>query len=388
MTRPTFTDLVGDSEDFFTAHFRRRPAVRAGAVPAPQRLLAVADLDELLDLGAARAPHVQVLRGGVPVAGSSYTAPGGHADTAVADLVAPDRVHELFRSGATVCWTDLHTVRPALRDLAAELAATFAAPADVRAFLTPAGAPRTGLTHEVDVDQFLVQVAGAQRVRTWPRGRHAASTAELGTPEADVELRAGDVLYLPSDTSHTACAGDAVSLVVVVRVHPRTWAQLLGEVVAGIVADDPAFADVPRMDARSRAEQARALLHRVGLLEERLGDLDPVDEVHRLAAPAPRPRRGFLDTARVDTAHADSVFGRGPADLDFGATAGGSTELRLRLLGRDMVYRLPAELVGMLRELGSDGTVRAAELFPGAAESESVEMAKRLARMGILTRVH
>ncbi|WP_197523085.1 JmjC domain-containing protein [Actinokineospora pegani] len=386
MTTPTFTDLAGDTEAFFTAHFRRRPLVRTGAVPAPQRLLTVADLDELLDLGAVRAPRVLVLRGGVPVAESSYTAPGGAADTAVADQVAPERVHELFRSGATVCWTDLDTVRPALRDLAAELAAAFAAPADVRAFLTPAGAPRTGLAHEDDVDQFLVQVAGVQRVRTWPRGRHASSAAELGAQEVDVELRAGDVLYLPSDTSHFARAGDAVSLVVAVRVRPRTWAQLLGEVVAGIVTDDPAFADVPRMDARSRAEQARALLHRVGLLEERLGDLDPVDEVHRLAAPAPRPRRGFLDTARVDTAHADSVFGRGPVDLDFGVTAEGSTELRVS--GRDMVYRLPAELVGMLRELGSDGTVRAAELFPGAAESESVAMAKRLARMGILTQVH
>jgi hypothetical protein len=364
---PTFTELAGSAEAFFTGHFGRAPLLRAAALRGqPADLLAVSDLDRLLALGAVPADRIGVLRAGVPVAAPAY---------ADGERVVPERVYDLFRAGATITWTALERVRPNLRAMADGLAHAFAAPAGVRAVLTPAGRQPAAPGRE-EADQFVVQLSGGQDVRL------------TGGPT--YSLRAGDVLYLPPGTSAATSAGDSVSLHLVAAVRPRTWAELLTELVSGIVAGDPAFAEVPRMDPRSRGEQARGLLRAVAMLEDRLADLDPVDEVTRLAAraaPVQAPTR-FTEATRVDAADADSVFGLAPVHLTFGATINEHTELVVRGAGRDAVYPLPTQLVGMLRDLGADGTVRAAELFPGAEEAESVAMAKRLARMGILTQVH
>jgi ribosomal protein L16 Arg81 hydroxylase len=283
---PTFAELVGDEERFFSTYFNQLPLLRRAALNGdPRDVLSIADLDRLLHMEVIRPPHLGATSKGQGVTPAAYTTTTRVQGANVTDTVVPERVYELFRTGATLTWSAANHFSPALRALTRMLATRFAVDSGVTAFLTPAG--RQGFTpHHDPVDLFIIQLEGTKHWKLWkPAFRKETighyKLAELGEPVIEVSLQPGDVLYMPYNTPHVAAAEDQVSLHLSVMVRPRMWRDLLRLTVERLV-EDQAFRQLPYLHQSTVGEQSRAFVDHAELLVQRLRAVDVEAELRRL----------------------------------------------------------------------------------------------------------
>jgi predicted secreted protein len=400
---PTFADLVGDESTFFQRHFNKAPLLRRNALPVdPREVLDVSDLDELLSHDAIRLPYLRIAKGGASVREVSYTRTHLVQNETVTDAVDRDRVHELFRSGATITWNSINHVRPNLRDLTAMLNEKFSTRSDAIAFLTPAG--RQGYApHHDPVDVFVVQLAGTKEWRLWPTPPDRRDDTghykleELGEPEQRIVLRPGDVLYLPYSTPHVAAALNEMSLHLSVVVQPRLIRDLVARTITDLLDDDPAFADFPHFDDEAAPRLAEALIR----LAKVLGSVDAAEEVRRLRrigrdeGTDNQRTTTFADLARIDSVDENALLKRESAqELAFGGSEDGRTTLVLgpratrvptaHTSATAARVDVPDAVAQRLRDLAPDEVVLAGELYPGVTPERSVSAAKGLARLGVL----
>src|SRR5215470_16082222 len=233
---PTFTELVGDENEFFASYHTRRTLLRRGAVAGdPREILSVADMDDIVHQEGMRPSLLRMLGQGTGVAGSSMTRrlELRREGKAIDDALAPDKVYAHFRTGKTLIHAGLNHTRPNLRRLCAILTAKFAAPSEAVAYLTPAG-QQGARAHSDPSDVYVIQLEGTKHWQVWDTAEARRlgvdrdyTLAELGQPIMDVSLRPGDVLYVPYGTPHVAAAEEQVSLHVTVVSLARTWAELL-----------------------------------------------------------------------------------------------------------------------------------------------------------------
>ena len=407
MYTPTFEDLVGDEQVFFREHFNTCPLLRRDALRVPPHdILGVSDLDQLLSHDVIRLPYLRVAKGGASVREANYSRTLDVQNETVTDAVDPDRVRELFRSGATITWNSINHFRPNLRDLALMLNEKFASRSDVIAFLTPAG--RQGYApHHDPVDVFVIQLHGTKEWQLWKTPEHRLDNtghydlSELGEPESRIVLRPGDVLYLPYSTPHVAATTDTMSLHLSIVVKPRMWRDLLARSVMDILDTDSQFARFPGPTAA--LTDTTTFTTMVDRLVHRLRDIDPGAELVRLRDIGHTtevdnlPHNGFTTLAAIDMLDSDSSL-RLSTDIDlaFGDTTDGRTTL---VLGTGSVrpgvataptaassatVRVPDRVANTLRALTSDTTITPVDLYPGVSHERSVSVAKSLARLGIL----
>jgi hypothetical protein len=387
---PTFAELAGPEEEFFSTYFGQAPLYRPGALKRdPRQLLSIANMDEILHCEAIRPPHFGVTSNGGPLLPPAYTATTRVQGANVTDTVAPERVYELFRTGATLIWTSINHFRPNLRALTRALAGKFAAECGVTAFLTPAG--RKGINpHHDPGDTFVVQLEGTKHWKLWNppvvrRGDFQAhKLEELGEPVLEVSLRPGDVLYLPWGTPHAAAAEDQISLHLSVMVRTRLWSDLLQRCVERLL-EDPQFWEFPYLNEATADGQASSFADQADLLARRLEEMDPVAEVRRLIAEgqrSPGSSQGstFQEIAATDAITPATRLHRTGLEVFFLESADGKTKTKVN----GHTIAVPEPVAARLRELDDGGQVAAGELFPGAGEDRSASAAQALTRLGIL----
>jgi JmjC domain len=387
---PTFAELAGPEEEFFSACFGQAPLYRPGALERdPRQLLSIADMDEILHCEAIRPPHFGVTSNGGPLLPPAYTATTRVQGANVTDTVVPERVYELFRTGATLIWTSINHFRPNLRALSRMLAEKFAAESGVTAFLTPAG--RKGINpHHDPGDTFVIQLEGTKHWKLWKppavrRGDFQAhKLEELGEPVLEVSLRPGDVLYLPWGTPHVAAAEDQISLHLSVMVRTRLWSDLLRRCVDRLL-EDPRFWEFPYLNETTVDLQAGPFADQADLLARRLEEMDLAAEVRRLIADgqrSPGSSQGstFQEIAAIDAINPATRLHRTGLEVSFLETAGGKTKTKVN----GHTIAIPEPVAARLRELGDRSQIAARELFPSAGEQRSASAAQALARLGIL----
>ncbi len=113
----------------------------------------------------------------------------------------PLRVASLFEDGATIVLQGLHRWSEPVTRFCRDLELALGHPCQVNAYITPAGAQGLDL-HEDAHDVFVLQAFGRKR---WEL--HAAPREGPRAP-LDVEVAAGDTIYLPAGTPHAARAQD------------------------------------------------------------------------------------------------------------------------------------------------------------------------------------
>jgi hypothetical protein len=383
MAVSSLAEVVGDPDVFLAEHLNRRALVRRGAVThGLHELLSIRELDDVVALEAVPPSYLRVAKDGVGLSTKAYTRTLPHRDGALTEVVVPEKVYELFRSGATVTWNSLHHLLPAVRRLLAVFTRAFASHGDAVAFLTPAG--RTGYApHHDPVDVYVIQVEGTKSWRLWDTpavrgpGEATYTPEQLGPPSQELVLAPGDVLYLPFHTPHAAAAGDAVSLHLSLTIQPRRWRDLVRETVERLVADT-AFDDVPYLGS-GRPETVAELGNRLRLLADRLSSTAPEVEARRLAAGAPSARREFERLASVEVTE-DSVLRRSALAVAIGASAHGRTDLSVN--GHRVA--VPDAVAAALRTLDGGGSIAATGLLPGVSATRSIRAARTLTRLGVL----
>ena len=322
-----------DTGTFAADHWSRTPLLsRAKELPrAFDDLLSPGDVDELVADRALRSPFFRTVRegGGLPLPIRTVTAGARR----IGDLVDAEALAAQYADGATLVLQSVHRMHPPVARFCRELAAELGHPTQCNAYLTPGGQHQGFDFHHDTHDVFVLQVSGRKRwivhqpVVRLPLAHQPQAGAHLvpegSEPLLDVELEAGDALYLPRGYVHAALTTDEDSVHLTVGVLSTTWYDVLTDIVA-LAGQDEAFRDALPVQPTARLGELLP-----GFLREAADWLDalPVEEVERVAgrrlarsvpveplsllataaavrhlssAAALRPRGGLVTTVRLE----------------------------------------------------------------------------------------
>lgn len=301
--------LVSDVDELI-ANWERAPFVSK-----PPRgldgIFSLETVEALLLSGALPLPCVRLFRQGavVPVDRLGHLAErGGAKRDKLADPVA---ILSEVAAGATLLIEELQTYCPPLYDFTRLLSGQSGYSTYCTAFLTPADAPGVN-PHYDTTSVFLRQLDGskvwrvAEPVLRWPAGGWSA-TVDTQTPVVlEVELEAGQCLYIPRGFIHSGIATSRASMHLSIGMLPPTWATVLKHLADSALREESFREALPfAFHTMSPAELRSMLTGRMTTLTERLGDLaqssDPATVMTKATrrTPAARPAPGSLRSAMM-----------------------------------------------------------------------------------------
>ena len=382
-----------DLETFAQDYWDTAPLVSRAAETAADftDLLGASDVDSLVARRGLRTPFFRMVRDAEPVSGiTRRTVAGSHTIT---DLADGERVRREFHDGGTLVLQSLHRIWPPIVEFCRRLAAELGHPTQCNAYITPAGNAKGFAYHHDTHDVFVLQVLGRKRwqvhppVVTLPTTRQPRSGPDL-VPDAqqpllDIELAAGDAMYLPRGYVHAAQTTDSESVHLTVGVMATTWYDVLRDALT-LAADDIDFrhalpvAPLQALDAdpellAGHLQQAAAWLAALPLEQVR----DRVE--HRLAKAVVAEPIGMLEQAAAAGGAHPATRTRPRRDLRWRLDRNAD---RIVVGLPDRELDLPAFTEPAVRRLltqpGSVGDLVAGELDAAGA----VVLARRLLREG------
>lgn len=160
-----------------------------------------------------------------------------------------ETLYQLYRTGSTIALNALEQRWEPLSRLSAELSAETSARVQTNVYLTPGGGAQ-GLSPHYDThDVCVLQVHGVKRwslygtahelpLRDQPFDHSKVFEREV---EQEIDLKPGDVLYLPRGTVHAATSTDSASVHIAVGFRPLLWNAVIQEAVNAVLGDDVRF---------------------------------------------------------------------------------------------------------------------------------------------------
>ncbi len=248
-TISSFADLLRPigQDEFLAEHWEKRPLhIARGDAIYYQRMLTKEAVDTLIATGGLRFPALQLARGGgfyPPEAFTRDVRAGANNFTGVPDL---DRIRAEYQAGATIVLPGLQRGWGPLGTLTSAIEAEFCHPVHANGYVAPGGAPGF-LPHYDTHELFALQIAGRKHWRIEPPTRALPHHRQLFSPAAyrpaprclEVELVAGDLLYLPRGFIHSTETMDSFSVHVALGIAVYTWADLVAAWLPA--ADAPAI---------------------------------------------------------------------------------------------------------------------------------------------------
>jgi len=384
----SFTDVIGDEEEFFRAYFNKKVLYRPrGITGDPRQILSIADMDDIVHQEGLRSSLLRMLGNGVPAIGEQLTSrlEMRREGTTIDDALDPGKIYAHFRAGKTLIHGGLNLTRPNLRALARSMTDRFAAKTEIVAFLTPAG--QRGAAHSDPTDVYIIQLEGTKRWQIWstPKVRRAGddknSFPSLPDPVLDLSLQPGDVLYIPHNTPHRAAAEGSVSLHLTVVASPRMWAHHLLSAVQDILHNSPEFWDTPYLDNASPQE----MTSKIEQLIRRLAAIDAAAELERAGRDGRSFRGVRQDALFQEMAVADGI----DADTKLLAVGGAATfqevadgTAKVTILGNTVA--MPEATAAALRAASTAVPFPAGDFLPAADSRRAVPAARQLLRLGAL----
>lgn len=280
------TKLVKHVDLFLSTYWSRAPLCVPGASPDGfHHLIRLADIEKLLTTVPLSADLVRVYRNGEAEAPERYTESVRTASHVEHKYVAIDALFGLYTAGATVAVSALDRLWPPVRDLCRTLAAEISHPVDAYVFITPAGS--AGLPTHVDHEAtFLLQLTGTKywtlfpQIEKYPRSTKPMSPG-LESAGETVELRAGDVLYIPPGVPHVGVAGiEAPSAHLNLSVTLISWQEALLDAVAALTDDEFFRAPLPPRGILDSEASNTVIRERIDVLTAALAEL-PVNMLYR-----------------------------------------------------------------------------------------------------------
>jgi ribosomal protein L16 Arg81 hydroxylase len=227
-------------EDFIREHWERKPLhIARRDAHYYEWLLTNENLEAIISSTDLRYPAIQLAKNGAYLAAEVYTRNIKHGSEFFNGVPDIAQIQSEYRSGATVVLPALHRTWTPLRELCETLENEFSHPVHANAYLTPGDSP--GFTPHYDTHEvFVLQVAGSKRWRLFEpplklphRTQPFAPTAYVPpAPILELELRQGDLLYVPRGYVHAAHTSQTHSAHVTVGMTVYTWVELFSEMVA------------------------------------------------------------------------------------------------------------------------------------------------------------
>jgi ribosomal protein L16 Arg81 hydroxylase len=274
---PDLSDLVGNTEEFFSGVWRRTPHVFRNR-PHVTGLISEAEMWEHVDCGLLIRPYFVAFNEGVRSALSEITTTRTVVGHDVPGYVNADQVRADFAAGGTFKLNQPEHWLPRFSALVESLAPAFRAELETYVFLSPPD--RTAITTHMDGSHvFVLQVAGR---KDWVVGLLDDDSVSVSdryrgeplTPQTSLQvtLEPGDVLYMPHGAPHHATAREGNSIHVAVTVEEPTPDDV-ADVLLASAMQRRAYQELESTYHRSRpADTVRAMR---GLLREHLATSDP-----------------------------------------------------------------------------------------------------------------
>jgi hypothetical protein len=156
------------------------------------------------------------------------------------DQIDRSALLRLYQDKATVIAPHLHSHHKPLGDFVRALEPVFSASVQTNIYLTPPGA-KGFRTHYDNHDVFVMQVSGAKHWRIYdePVGKpfrgegFEPGVHDIGEPQAEFELEAGDTVYIPRGLMHDAESHpEHASLHITLGLVTKTWADVVLEAIS------------------------------------------------------------------------------------------------------------------------------------------------------------
>jgi ribosomal protein L16 Arg81 hydroxylase len=379
------------AEDFFAEHWENKPlALRRDEHGFYDRVLSSGDLEEIISTHDLRYPAIQLARHGGYFPPEAYTKNLRHGSEVFTGVPDIDKIRAEYRSGSTIVLPALQRIWPPLRDLCAALESTFSHPVHANAYLTPGNA--VGFSPHYDTHEvFVLQIGGHKRwqIREPPivlPHRSQPFTRASYTPPApilELDLRPGDLLYLPRGYVHSAVTSDSYSAHVTIGVTVYTWVELLSELIHSS-SGSMAFRKALPVGFLDREGSRRAL---ESGMRERLAELVKNADyegllesfTHRVRSSRPGPHARFRAKVSVIGLHT-IVRPREPGRYEIQSAKGGTV---LSFDGRRLV--LPSGVGPTLEALCARASFQTAELPAHLEQEATLAFVQYLAEEGFLT---
>jgi ribosomal protein L16 Arg81 hydroxylase len=215
--------------------------VRAHEPERYRELVRIADLDELIFCG-----RPVVAESEFDSSESRRVLRGRLRDDEARSALRPSgrKLWAQFEHGRTLLLHGVHLQVPAIARLARELEVSLQCRITSNLYLTPTRAQGFDI-HFDDHDVFVLQLEGTkiwqlyQGGPTLPLRTEDCEPVDQLDPLARIELRTGDLLYLPRGIVHEAHATDAPSLHLSLGVQSLLWVDAVVHAIRRIAHDDP-----------------------------------------------------------------------------------------------------------------------------------------------------
>jgi ribosomal protein L16 Arg81 hydroxylase len=377
------------AETFGHDYWQKQPLLIQRDAPDYYRdLLTLDGIDQFLSLSSLHESEVQVVVGGRKAAPYTLAAerPGGRDQ-------ALEVLYEHYRNGATITVQFLHQRWAPLAELCRSMGDELSATVQANVYLTPPAAQ--GFKPHYDThDVFIAQVYGAKRWRLYrspfrlplDTQRYSMPPEGPGVPDREIELDAGDLLYLPRGIVHDATSADTASLHLTIGATHPTWPGVLHSLIDKASALDPRYREALPIGFARDPRTARASEQHLANLLADLADImrteSPVVDAARTvrARSWPALRGHLLDLEGVRSLDLDTPLRRRP-DLRWTLTRD-RTVISLEFHGKSI--RLPGGLASEL-EFAATGTEFTGREIPGNLDEEGrLTLITALAREGFL----
>lgn len=279
--------LVGDLKEFQAEQWRRHPLYRPQASRNEFReLISLDDVDYILADPRTRPPFVRVIVNGRKLDNRLITRQVKMALQPIDDVPDTAAIMKHFKNGATIVVESLQdSIRP-VGTLCKDITSRLARQVHAQALITPPS--KQGFaTHFDALEVLIAQFSGTKTWRIYERrspppiAGSDIPVSQVGKPIMEVDLKAGDVLYVPWGYPHDATSRESVAAHLILAIRPPTWADVLSQVLSDTLKEE-ILGESPEL-VQSEAEFKADFLSRLDGLCRSINDPEKRGAVARLA---------------------------------------------------------------------------------------------------------
>jgi hypothetical protein len=286
-------------------------------------VLTVGELDRYFQADNLSPDFLRAHRGGTDCPLEIWTTVEQRKNSNPYRIVAVEKLFQLFNEGATIILSAAEAAIPSLKRFACALERELEMSIQTNVYITPA--ETRGFDWHYDVhDFFVLQICGSKQWRLYDQPvplsveSDGARMMEYETvePTQAIDMRPGDLLYLPRGTVHIAPAIDEASVHVTVGLLSKYWFHLIEE-LAALAREDGVFRRALPLGFSSDQEWtafSEQFNHELQVLLGRVAVKDLVERLHVEFLNTQKPARTarFADLLSLDRLHLDSTISRRP----------------------------------------------------------------------------
>ncbi len=250
MTMRSFEKLIAPllPRAFFDQYWERRFWHAARRAPGLyDEILSLAGLEDYFHSRQIAAAFVNVVRNGESVPLSQWTRSTDSPVDEHVRLAEPDKLLALFGGGATIVLNRIHGSISSVTNFCRSLSEELGVHARANLYMTPPHSQGYAAHYDLQ-DLLILQLHGRKRWTLYDapvplptRGEKVCAAAiAAAKPQLELELAAGDLLYLPRGMVHVAATGDSSSIHVSLGLQARCWYELAEDLMEEL-RGDPRF---------------------------------------------------------------------------------------------------------------------------------------------------